>query len=164
MAVNQWVWQWLGTHLNGRQWRHLVWWTQPKFVVSVAMVVVSGGDILWLRHTYRPHVPWGLPTGFVGHDESLEAACQRELWEETRLAVPDWHLLTVSVLPSRGHLEAAFSGVLPEGQRDGLDASKSHGEISSGQFFPVSTPPEPSLDTQRRLVGIWQEGQAKGAL
>lgn len=162
MAVNQWVWRWLGTHLNGRQWRRLVWWTQPKFVVSVAMVVVSGEDILWLCHSYRPHVPWGLPTGFVGRDETLEAACQRELWEEARLVIRDWHLVTVALLPSRRHLEAAFWGVLPEEQRDRLDSSKSHGEILSGRFFPILEPPEPVLETQRRLVRIWQEGQAKG--
>jgi ADP-ribose pyrophosphatase YjhB (NUDIX family) len=144
---------WLGRHLGPAGWRRLSWWLEPKFVVAVAMVVFQDERVLWLHHTYRPKVPWGLPTGFVGRGETLEEACRRELWEETRIKVADWHLLATTLSPLHRHLEVAFWTTLPAGAMPHPTSP----EVDAFEFRPVGLAPETVLTGQRRLVELaWQ--------
>jgi hypothetical protein len=46
---------------------------EARFLVGVLAVVTDDrGRILLFRHTYRPFAPWGLPSGVLKADESLE--------------------------------------------------------------------------------------------
>ena len=60
----------------------------PSFMVgAMALIQDEHGRILILEHTYRRHVPWGLPGGWLKHAESPETGLTREVLEETGLRV-----------------------------------------------------------------------------
>ena len=60
----------------------------PTFVTTDAVVVHSGHVLLVRRRAEPGKGLWALPGGFVGQDETVYAACVRELREETRLKLP----------------------------------------------------------------------------
>lgn len=60
----------------------------PTFVTTDAVVVHSGHVLLVRRRAEPGKGLWALPGGFVGQDEPIQAACLRELREETRLRIP----------------------------------------------------------------------------
>jgi 8-oxo-dGTP diphosphatase len=60
----------------------------PSFMVgAMALIQDAEGHILILEHSYRRHVPWGLPGGWLKHAESPEAGLIREVFEETGFSV-----------------------------------------------------------------------------
>ncbi|WP_414649857.1 bifunctional nicotinamide-nucleotide adenylyltransferase/Nudix hydroxylase [Dyella sp.] len=61
----------------------------PPTFVTVDAVVVHSGHVLLVRRRSEPGKGlWALPGGFVQQDETILAACLRELREETRLKLP----------------------------------------------------------------------------
>ncbi len=60
----------------------------PVFVTVDALAVQSGHILLVERRAQPGKGLWALPGGFLRGEETLEAACIRELREETRLKVP----------------------------------------------------------------------------
>ncbi len=60
----------------------------PIFVTVDAIVIQSGHVLLVERKAYPGKGLQALPGGFIRGDESLPAACIRELREETQLKVP----------------------------------------------------------------------------
>jgi bifunctional NMN adenylyltransferase/nudix hydrolase len=60
----------------------------PTFVTTDAVVVHSGHVLLVRRRAEPGKGLWALPGGFVGQEEGIQAACLRELREETRLKIP----------------------------------------------------------------------------
>ena len=62
----------------------------PVTFVTVDALVVHSGHLLLVRRRREPgRGLWALPGGFVNQDERLEAACIRELREETGLKLPE---------------------------------------------------------------------------
>lgn len=60
----------------------------PTFVTCDAVVVHSGHLLLVRRRAEPGRGLWALPGGFVRQNETVQAACMRELREETRLKLP----------------------------------------------------------------------------
>jgi ADP-ribose pyrophosphatase YjhB (NUDIX family) len=57
-------------------------------IVGVGAVIVEGGKVLLIRRRYEPlRGQWSLPGGAVEVGEALERAVEREMLEETGLAV-----------------------------------------------------------------------------
>ena len=54
------------------------------YSVSVGGIVVCGNKVLLVRRASEPRAgDWALPGGFVEHDETVQAAVRREVFEET---------------------------------------------------------------------------------
>jgi 8-oxo-dGTP diphosphatase len=88
--------------------RRLAWLTQATFTVGVSAVLVNDqNEILLLRHRFRENQNWELPGGFVEREESLIEALQRELSEETGLAIEIVSLLSAGVSRAR-HLDVCY--------------------------------------------------------
>ena len=65
------------------------------FVIRVAAVLLEGDRILLVRQRLRDGRMWSLPGGRVEPGESLQAACIRELLEETGIRAGEARLLWV---------------------------------------------------------------------
>ncbi len=104
----------------------------PKTPLLATDCVIRDDDgrIVLIRRKHDPFKGgYALPGGFVDIGETVEAACRREVLEETGLAVGELHLIGVYSDPRRdprGHsVSVAFVTLLPgaERPRAGSDAS-----------------------------------------
>ncbi|HSH01539.1 MAG TPA: NUDIX domain-containing protein [Anaerolineae bacterium] len=58
----------------------------PRHRVGVnAVPIDKQGRVLLLNHVFHPHIPWGLPGGWLNAHESPATGALRELLEETGL-------------------------------------------------------------------------------
>jgi ADP-ribose pyrophosphatase YjhB (NUDIX family) len=125
----------------------ILWLANTKYLVGVTGIVFDdAGRVLLVRHTYRKRFPWGLPGGWVGGRERLEAALARELAEETGLEI------TV------GEVYAVQSD-FPRPQVDVVYLCRHHGgdfvpnpEIAEIKFCAPGDLPERMLPGQKRLL------------
>ena len=86
---------------------------QPALTVDC--VVVEGDAVVLIRRKNEPFKgQYALPGGFVDWGETVEAACAREMREETSLQIRDLKLVGVYSRPDRdprGHtVTVAFTG------------------------------------------------------
>lgn len=80
------LWRWLPIPL-WVQWR-VIWLIVPKFMVgAVAVILDDTGKILLFHHTYRKDYPWGLPGGWLNHNEDAVHALIREMHEEAGITI-----------------------------------------------------------------------------
>jgi len=63
--------------------------------ITVACVVQAEGKLLVVEERVEGEVTWNQPAGHLEADESLVAAMERELWEETGLSLSPEYLLGV---------------------------------------------------------------------
>jgi 8-oxo-dGTP diphosphatase len=105
--------------------------TLPKTPALTTDCVVFDpeGRVLLIRRKNAPHAgAYALPGGFVDIGETVEAACRREVLEETGIEVEELRLVGVYSDPnrdSRGHtVSIAFAAVLASRQepKAGSDA------------------------------------------
>ena len=81
---------------------------QARYTAGVVAVIIdSRGRALIVEHVFHPHHPWGLPGGWLGHDEAPAAAIARELREELQLTVKVIETLHIAK-SSRSHIDIAF--------------------------------------------------------
>ncbi len=69
------------------------------YVTAGALITDPGGRVLLVKPNYRDH--WLLPGGTAEHNESPDAACAREVREETGLDLATGRLLVVAWSPVR---------------------------------------------------------------
>ena len=82
---------------------------QAHFTVGVVGVVLDGeGRVLLVEHVFHPGYPWGLPGGWLEGGESPADALERELREETGLAISIQGPLLVDIAHHSHHLDVAF--------------------------------------------------------
>jgi mutator protein MutT len=86
-----------------------VYYFEPRFNVSVGAIIQNEqGQILLLKHVFRPGSGWGVPGGFISNGEQPEKALQREMEEETGLQIENIRLAFVHTLAPRNHVEIIF--------------------------------------------------------
>ena len=100
------------------RWRPVTWLMYlgiyafvPRHRVGVSVVPIDRqGRVLLLHHVFHPHVPWGLPGGWLNRNEKPEQCAVRELKEETGLDAcigPVVHLMREDMPP---HVNVAYVG------------------------------------------------------
>ena len=81
---------------------------QPRFTIGVAAVVLDpAGRVLLVEHAYHPRFPWGLPGGWINHDEDPRLAVLRELREELQLDAANVRILHTAKT-ARNHIDMAY--------------------------------------------------------
>ncbi|HEX8638961.1 MAG TPA: NUDIX hydrolase [Pyrinomonadaceae bacterium] len=119
--------------------------TQPKFTVSVAVIIVNEkSEVLLLDHVLRPYFNWGIPGGFIKAGEQPENAVRREILEETGLELAAAEMIRVRTI--NRHVEILFRA-----RAIGEAAVKSR-EINALGWFRIGEMPEQMSRTQKQLI------------
>lgn len=130
----------------------LMWGTQAKFLLAVAVVVWHHGQVLLVRHRYRARYPWGLVTGFVDRGETLEDASARELMEEAGIRIDEPSLrFLMSRAVSGHHLETVF---WVDAATETTAGASADGEIQEAAWFAVDALPDGLWPPQRELIRL----------
>ena len=111
--------------------------TVPRQRLGACLVVFDDQQrILLLRHVFHPHLPWGLPGGWLGRHEDPAVGALRELREETGLTAVLGPVLQITHDSSPPHLTVAFLAALQPGEMT-LSA-----EILEARWFALDCLPE----------------------
>ena len=88
----------------------------PRQRIGVSLVALDEEKrVLLLRHVFHPHVPWGLPGGWLGRNEDPAQGVLRELKEETGLTAELGPVIQVSHDPDPPHITIAYLAFLKPG-------------------------------------------------
>ncbi|MDY6829228.1 MAG: NUDIX hydrolase [Pseudomonadota bacterium] len=131
----------------------------PRKRMSAGAVLTDArGHWLMVKPTYR--AGWSIPGGVVEADESPRRACQREVFEETGLAIEPHPLLLVDYAPSQGDLVEGVHFVFGADRCEAeVEIRLADDELSAWRFVPPKTAiqlAEPGLS--RRLAALVEEG------
>ncbi len=116
--------------------------------LTVDAVILANREVVLIKRRNEPfRDQWALPGGFVEYGETVEAAVQREVAEETGLDVETTSLIGVYSDPHRdprGHIiSIAFLAEIHSGALlGGSDASKA-------RFWPLTALPNLAFDHVR---------------
>ncbi len=122
--------------------RSCSWTYYPHVAGSVAAIITRGNKILLVQRNREPYLgKWMFPAGFIDYGEHPDEALQREVKEETGLAVREFQLLKVmqSVDDPRslGHLLFFYRVTCKNGLlRTDRDENQNIG------WFDIQSPPE----------------------
>jgi len=116
---------------------------------AVAMAVVENGEVLLVKRRYAPMVGhWGLPAGYIEHDEDPARTARREVREETGLDVRPVRLL--GAFPGGGQdgpvVLLVFTGAVEGGTLEAAD------DATEAGFFPLDRLPSPLAFGPHRIV------------
>ncbi|GIV98190.1 MAG: hypothetical protein KatS3mg057_2847 [Herpetosiphonaceae bacterium] len=112
-----------------------------RFLIGVAGIIHdSEGRLLLFHHTYRRRHPWGLPGGWMMRGESPLEALEREVREESGMAVHAERLLLIGTTSDRAKLEFVVQARV-------IDATfRPSREVSEADWYPTDQlPPLPSF-------------------
>lgn len=130
------------------QW-YALWFMHSKFIIGVSGVITNEhGEVLLLRHRYRKHDLWGLPSGYANRGELLQDALAREIKEETGYAVEVHSLLRV-VSGYKLRVEVSYQGEIVGGSFV-LDGR----EVLEAKFFALAELPDGILNSHRQLIAL----------
>ena len=138
-------------------------------LVGVGAVVFRGDEVLLVRRGQEPAKDsWSLPGGLVELGETMEAAIQRELAEETGITL---HLLGIAAVLERifpdpeGRI--AYHYVLVDFLCDYLEGELTPGsDITAARFVPLNAIPDFDLPqfTANVIRRAWEQKRQGTAL
>jgi mutator protein MutT len=123
--------------------------TQTPFTdTAAALIFNDAGQILLLKHHFRPGSGWGIPGGFLELGEQPEQALRRELREEIGLEVNQVEIFTARSFKKPRQVEIVFRG------RANVQVAQMKLrtiEVESAEWFSVKNLPA-GLPTDQRLL------------
>ena len=115
--------------------------------VGVALVPIDErGRVLLLHHVFHPYVPWGLPGGWLGRNETPAACALRELKEETGRNGSLGPVVHVDHVEAPPHLIVAYLVHLSPGEMTFGP------EIIDARWFEPDDLPVPLLPFSREAI------------
>ena len=131
--------------------------TNTTFTVTAAAIVQNDeGNVLLLKHRYRPGSGWGIPGGFLELGEQPEQTLRRELREEIDLELNDVRLFTVRTFKRQKQIEVVFVA------RASGSTQPQSGEIESAEWFSRNSLPDGLPSDQKKLIHSVLVDGAKG--
>ena len=124
----------------------------PRPAVTVDAILISNRQsVLLIERGREPFKgKWALPGGFVELDEELEAACQRELEEETGIRVGELKQFRAYGAVNRDPRHRTIS-VLFYAFTEGELPACAGDDAAKVQWFPLDKLPELAFDHQQIL-------------
>ncbi len=126
-------------------------YTRPAVTVDMLVFkkTTEGLQLLLIQRDRNPFQGfWAIPGGFMDMDETLEAAAQRELKEETGLQNIVLQQLkaysTINRDPRHRTVSVAFTGFLTDNQ-----SVKAGDDAQNAQWFPIHNLPPLAFDHAR---------------
>ncbi len=133
--------------------------TVPKQRVGVAVIALDDTDrILMLRHIFHPHVPWGLPGGWLNRNEHPEEGALRELKEETGLEAKIKSPILISQTKSPSSINIVYRVNLMSEKKMKLSS-----EIMEANWFAIDELPTPLTKTVSRAIALTFSSMEEGA-
>ncbi len=132
--------------------------TNARFLVTAGAIITDDrGELLLLKHRFRPGSGWGIPGGYINAGEQPEEALRRELREEVGLQIEKIELFEIRAFAKPQQVEIIFR-CQAAGNPDRLNY-----EIEKAQWFSLenlpSQLPEDQLDQIQRALGVGAERQ-----
>lgn len=125
-----------------------------RFTVTAGGVVFNKkGEVLLLKHRFRPGSGWGVPGGFLNAGEQPEEGFRRELQEEIQLEVDLVQLFLVRSFRNPRQVEILFTAHAVN------DAQPQSVEVEKAEWFnPASLPVELPEDQQNIIRQVVSNG------
>ena len=118
-----------------------------KFTVTAAGIVRnSEGQVLIIKHRFRPGSGWGIPGGFVEAGEQAEAALRREFCEEIGLELEQLRIFTARTFERQNQIEIVFLA-----KASGEPQSRSI-EVERVEWFSPELLPDALPSDQKKLI------------
>jgi ADP-ribose pyrophosphatase YjhB (NUDIX family) len=122
--------------------------TNQKFLVGVSAVILNEqNEVLLFEHTYRSPYAWGLPSGWLQRSEDPAQGIEREVYEESHLAVRITGILSITAARSVPRVDLVYQGTPAGGVFQPSD------EVSAAQFFAQNALP-PLMVNQLGLIQL----------
>ena len=131
--------------------------TNTRFTVTAAGLVFNDqGEILLLKHLFRPGSGWGLPGGFIEAGEQPRDALLRELREETGLELEQIEIFETRAFKRPMQIEIVFRCYAAG------EARPQSMEVDRAVWFPPNSLPEGLPADQQELIKRAVTNGAKG--
>lgn len=137
------VWNHVPMPSKLKEW--IIWRGNSRFLVAVLGLITNDkGQILLLKHTYRTK-PWGIPSGWIEHEDPIEAL-KREVYEETSFEIKVETILKTEYVKRPNRINIIMKGKYLEGTFTACS------EISDYQFCDLGDWPEGMAEDQIELI------------
>jgi 8-oxo-dGTP diphosphatase len=121
--------------------------THTRFTVTAAGIISNErGEVLLLKHRFRPGSGWGIPGGFLEPGENADQALRRELREEIGLEVDGLRIFRARTFERQSQIEIIFLA-----QAKGGTHPQSI-EVERAVWFLPDALPEGLPNDQRQLI------------
>jgi NAD+ diphosphatase len=124
----------------------------PRLAPAVIVLVTRGATALLARGRNPPRSFFSTLAGFVEPGETLEEAVEREVLEETAIAVRDIQYVASQPWPFPNSLMCGFTARYDHGELQLAEDEL----VEGGWYSPAQLPPLPSAPSiARRLIDDW---------